>query len=117
MAPDYDNIKVSREDFLHALDEVHPAFGVSEQELQQCVLNGIIKFDHHIEVRCLNVQNLRHSAYSRTVPCLLIRFEILKELPWSLFFSMVIYEYQKTHSSRTIQFWQNSLGSHDCHVQ
>ena len=50
VAPDYDNMKVSRDDFLHALEEVHPAFGVAEQELQQCVLNGIIKFGHHIEV-------------------------------------------------------------------
>lgn len=33
-----------------ALDEVRPAYGVAEQELQQCILNGIIKFGHHIEV-------------------------------------------------------------------
>jgi vesicle-fusing ATPase len=35
---------------LAALEEVRPAFGVSEAELQQCVLNGIFKFDSNIEV-------------------------------------------------------------------
>lgn len=33
-----------------ALDEVHPAFGVSEDELQQVIANGIIHFDGNIEV-------------------------------------------------------------------
>ncbi|KAJ3283376.1 transport between ER and Golgi ATPase protein [Borealophlyctis nickersoniae] len=47
--PDYDKIKVARDDFLAALDEVHPAFGVSELELQQCVANGIVKFSSKIE--------------------------------------------------------------------
>ncbi|KAJ3044018.1 transport between ER and Golgi ATPase protein [Rhizophlyctis rosea] len=46
---DYDKIKISMQDFLSALDEVHPAFGVSETELQQCVANGIIQFSTHIE--------------------------------------------------------------------
>lgn len=40
-----------------ALDEVRPAYGVAEQELQQCILNGIIKFGHHIEVR-ISILNL-----------------------------------------------------------
>ncbi|KAL7752784.1 transport between ER and Golgi ATPase protein [Sorochytrium milnesiophthora] len=35
-------VQVTREDFLHALDEVQAAFGASESELQQCVQNGII---------------------------------------------------------------------------
>jgi vesicle-fusing ATPase len=50
VSTDYDNIKIIRDDFLGALDEVRPAYGVAEQELQQCILNGIIKFGHHIEV-------------------------------------------------------------------
>ncbi|KAI8916434.1 P-loop containing nucleoside triphosphate hydrolase protein [Gorgonomyces haynaldii] len=48
VSQDYNNIKVERDDFLHALDEVKPAFGVSEAELQQCVMNGIIKFDPQV---------------------------------------------------------------------
>jgi vesicle-fusing ATPase len=43
-------VKVCRADFLEALNEVKPAFGVAEAELQQCAPNGIIKFHHHVEV-------------------------------------------------------------------
>ncbi|KAL7420309.1 transport between ER and Golgi ATPase protein [Cryptotrichosporon argae] len=43
-----DNMQISREDFMHALDEVQPAFGVSEEELQQVVQNGIIHYDKHV---------------------------------------------------------------------
>ncbi|KAJ3157941.1 transport between ER and Golgi ATPase protein [Geranomyces variabilis] len=46
---DYENMKVARDDFLNALDEVHPSFGVSEAELKQCVTNGIFKFAPHVE--------------------------------------------------------------------
>ncbi|PAV21243.1 vesicular-fusion SEC18 [Pyrrhoderma noxium] len=45
ISDDVENMKVNRDDFLQALDEVHPAFGVSEEELQQVVQNGIIHFD------------------------------------------------------------------------
>lgn len=45
---DIENIKISRADFMHALDEVTPAFGVSEEELQQVVQNGIIHYDQHV---------------------------------------------------------------------
>ncbi|TDL29667.1 AAA-domain-containing protein [Rickenella mellea] len=45
ISDDIDNLLVNRNDFMNALDEVHPAFGVSEEELQQVVQNGIIHFD------------------------------------------------------------------------
>jgi vesicle-fusing ATPase len=51
VTPDVKDVKVSRGDFLAALDEVHPAFGVNDEELQQCVQNEIIKFSSNIEVR------------------------------------------------------------------
>ena len=35
---------------MHALDEVQPAFGVSEEELQQVVQNGIIHFSKRVSV-------------------------------------------------------------------
>lgn len=54
MTPDFDKIKVARADFMHALDEVRPAFGVSEAELQQCVPNGIIKYDSLTEQMIFN---------------------------------------------------------------
>ena len=43
-------MRVNRNDFMNALDEVHPAFGVSEEELMAVVPNGIIKYDSIIEV-------------------------------------------------------------------
>ena len=47
---DVENLRVNRDDFMNALDEVHPAFGVSEEELQQVVQNGIFHFDHIVNV-------------------------------------------------------------------
>jgi vesicle-fusing ATPase len=35
---------------MHALDEVTPAFGVSEEELQAVVQNGIIHYSQRINV-------------------------------------------------------------------
>ncbi|WWC97459.1 hypothetical protein V866_004339 [Kwoniella sp. B9012] len=43
-----ENIKISRADFMHALDEVQAAFGVSEEELQQVVQNGIIHYSQRV---------------------------------------------------------------------
>lgn len=50
ISDDIDSIQVVREDFMHALDEVQPAFGVNEEELQAVVQNGIIHFGEHIHV-------------------------------------------------------------------
>ncbi|KAI1843038.1 hypothetical protein JX265_005182 [Neoarthrinium moseri] len=44
----YDDIKVGQEDFLLALEDVKPAFGVSEEELESALPLGIIPFSHHI---------------------------------------------------------------------
>ncbi|KAL1922968.1 uncharacterized protein VTP21DRAFT_9344 [Calcarisporiella thermophila] len=49
VAPDVENMKVQRADFLLALEEVKPAFGVSDTELQQCVQNHIIPFQPEVE--------------------------------------------------------------------
>ncbi|KAH7105310.1 AAA-domain-containing protein [Auriculariales sp. MPI-PUGE-AT-0066] len=46
---DVEDMRVSRQDFMNALEEVRPAFGVSEKELLQVVQNGIIHFDTHID--------------------------------------------------------------------
>jgi len=42
--PDPTKIKVTRDDFLRALNEVKPAFGVTEDKLQKSIKNGIIPF-------------------------------------------------------------------------
>ncbi|WEW54950.1 transport between ER and Golgi ATPase protein [Emydomyces testavorans] len=43
------NMKVNRQDFQNALEEVKPAFGVSEEELESCIQGGIINFSPAIE--------------------------------------------------------------------
>lgn len=50
ISDDIEQLRVNRNDFLNALDEVHPAFGVSEEELQQVVQNGIIHYDTIVDV-------------------------------------------------------------------
>lgn len=47
---DVENLKVNRDDFMLALEEVHPAFGVAEEELQQVVQNGIIHYEPIVDV-------------------------------------------------------------------
>ncbi|KAG8886954.1 transport between ER and Golgi ATPase protein [Tulasnella sp. 332] len=49
ISDDVENLRVNREDFLMALDEVHPMFGVSEEELQAVVQNGIIHYDATVD--------------------------------------------------------------------
>ncbi|KZP00226.1 AAA-domain-containing protein [Calocera viscosa TUFC12733] len=45
IAEDINDLRVNRSDFMHALDEVHPMYGISEEELTSVVQNGIIHFD------------------------------------------------------------------------
>ncbi|RPD66824.1 vesicular-fusion protein SEC18 [Lentinus tigrinus ALCF2SS1-7] len=44
ISDDVENMRVNRGDFMNALEEVQPAYGVSKEELEQVVQNGII---HH----------------------------------------------------------------------
>lgn len=44
VSDDVANMKVNRSDFLYALDEVKPAFGVSEEELSSRIQYGIIHY-------------------------------------------------------------------------
>ncbi|OAL52043.1 AAA-domain-containing protein [Pyrenochaeta sp. DS3sAY3a] len=46
--PDVENMKVNRQDFLSALEEVKPLFGVAEEELGKRLLRGIIHFSTFI---------------------------------------------------------------------
>lgn len=48
VSDDVVNMKVNRDDFFHALDEVKPAFGVSEEELSNCIRGGIIHYSPYI---------------------------------------------------------------------
>ncbi|ODV96957.1 hypothetical protein PACTADRAFT_1540 [Pachysolen tannophilus NRRL Y-2460] len=46
---DVANMKVTRADFLNALNEVKPAFGVNEEDLKMVTKGGIIKFSTKID--------------------------------------------------------------------
>lgn len=52
---DISQMKVNRQDFMMALDEVRPAFGVSEEELDACVQGGLIAYSSGINVFPRNV--------------------------------------------------------------
>ena len=43
------NMKVNRSDFMMALTEVRPAFGVSEADLEEAIRLGIIPYSQHID--------------------------------------------------------------------
>lgn len=49
VSSDIDQMKVMRDDFLAALDEVHAAFGVNDTELKMCIKNDVFPFATHIE--------------------------------------------------------------------
>jgi vesicle-fusing ATPase len=46
---DVANMRVNRDDFMNALTEVRPAYGVSEAELDEAVRLGIIPYGSHID--------------------------------------------------------------------
>jgi len=50
ISSDVDSLRVNRDDFMLGLTEVQPAFGVSEEELQGVIQNGIIHYDDQVEV-------------------------------------------------------------------
>lgn len=49
VSDDVVNMKVNRDDFMHALEEVKPAFGVSEEQLSECLQGGIIHYSPYIK--------------------------------------------------------------------
>lgn len=49
ISDDIDEMKVNRQDFHNALEEVKPAFGVSEAELEKCLHGGIIQYSPFID--------------------------------------------------------------------
>lgn len=49
VSDDIENMKVNRSDFMKALDEVKPAFGVSEEELDNAISAGILHYSPYIE--------------------------------------------------------------------
>ncbi|KAJ2755269.1 transport between ER and Golgi ATPase protein, partial [Coemansia nantahalensis] len=48
LAPDFSEMKVQRQDFECALDEVKPAFGAAAGDLELCIGSGIIEYAPHV---------------------------------------------------------------------
>lgn len=46
---DIANMRITREDFMGALSEVHPAYGVSEADLEEATQPGIFPYSPHID--------------------------------------------------------------------
>ena len=57
ISDDVENLRVNRNDFMNALGEVQPAFGVAEEELQQVIQNGIIHFAPHVDVCAFTLES------------------------------------------------------------
>ena len=57
ISDDVENLRVNRDDFISAFDEVQPAFGVAEEELQQVIQNGIIHYALHVDVRACSLES------------------------------------------------------------
>ncbi|KAF9567278.1 transport between ER and Golgi ATPase protein [Mortierella alpina] len=72
---DLENMKIQRADFMGALNEVHAAFGSSEEEFDSCITNGIIHFSPQIEKilreGTLRVEQVQHSERTPLVSLLL----------------------------------------------
>nr|GME05322.1 vesicle-fusing ATPase [Ipomoea batatas] len=72
---DEENIKVTMEDFMHALHEVIPAFGASTDDLERCRLNGIVecgqRHEHIYRRAMLMAEQVKVSKGSPLVTCLL----------------------------------------------
>uniref|UniRef100_D8PQM9 Vesicular-fusion protein SEC18 n=1 Tax=Schizophyllum commune (strain H4-8 / FGSC 9210) TaxID=578458 RepID=D8PQM9_SCHCM len=75
ISDDVENLRVNRGDFMNALEEVHPAFGVSEEELAQVIQNGIIHYDTSVDEMLhagqLFVEQVRTSSRTPLVSILL----------------------------------------------
>ena len=49
VSDDVENLTVNRDDFEHAFDDVKPAFGVAEDEMEKCIRGGVIRFSPFID--------------------------------------------------------------------
>ncbi|PHU14895.1 Vesicle-fusing ATPase [Capsicum chinense] len=72
---DEESIKVTMDDFLHALNEVRPAFGASTDDLERCRLNGIVdcgdRHQHIYRRTMLLAEQVKVSRGSPLITCLL----------------------------------------------
>ena len=72
---DIAKLKVTRQDFLNALSEVTPAFGISEEDLKTCVEGGMMRYSEKVDAILKHgdryVRQVRESEKSRLVSLLI----------------------------------------------
>ena len=70
-----DNFRVTRDDFMNALEETTPLFGVAEEELNECLEGGIMHFSPTIQsildAGNQDVKAVEHSESIRTLTTIL----------------------------------------------
>ena len=70
LSDDVGSIQVRMADFMGALDDVQPLFGVSEDDLERCYEGGIIQFSPHIEKILKNGRDFVNQVRSGGTPLL-----------------------------------------------
>ena len=75
VSEDVNNLQVEMGDFLSAVREITPAFGVTDAEFEGCMLNGILHFSDSVERTLAEgrafIQQVRNSERSPLVTVLL----------------------------------------------
>ncbi|KAF2718480.1 AAA-domain-containing protein [Polychaeton citri CBS 116435] len=49
ISDDIANMKVGMDDFIHALDETKPLYGVNKEDVLRCIEGGVVKYSKHID--------------------------------------------------------------------
>ena len=75
VSEDVEDLKINRTDFMRALEEVHSAFGVSEEDLERCLEGGILPYSANIasilDQGATHVSRIRDDASSSVLSVLL----------------------------------------------
>lgn len=70
LSDDVAEMQIHMDDFMRALDEVHPLFGVNEEDLDRCIEGGIFRFSPHIDKILKNGHDFINQVRSGTTPLL-----------------------------------------------
>lgn len=72
LSDDVVNMKIRMEDFMRALDEVHPLFGANDEDLERSFEDGIIKFSPYIDKILKNGRECVNQVRSGETPLLTV---------------------------------------------
>lgn len=70
LSDDVVDMQIRMDDFMRALDEVQPLFGVSEEDLERCIEGGIFHFSPHIDKILKNGSDYVNQVRSGNTPLL-----------------------------------------------